>query len=76
MQKVGAQLSFHASEMGKPALLAKTQVETLTINTKFPHLEFLVQNWSSSRGRLWSFGKVSIYSLIFYGIFLSLVIWF
>jgi hypothetical protein len=35
----------------KLALLAQTQVETLTINTILPHLEFLIQNYSISRGR-------------------------
>jgi len=50
----------------KLAPLTQTQVETLTINTSLRHSEFLVQNWSSSRGRqLWSFGRVSIFSLIF-----------
>ncbi|RHN51455.1 hypothetical protein MtrunA17_Chr6g0468741 [Medicago truncatula] len=50
----------------KTTLLAQTQVETLTINTSLPHLEFLVQNCGSSKGRqLWSFGRVSIFSLIF-----------
>ena len=57
------------------ALFAQTQVETLTINISLPHSEFLVQNWSSSRGRrLWSLRSVSIFSLIFQGMFLSLVI--
>jgi len=36
----------------KPTLLAQTQTETLTINTSLPHLEILVQNCVSSRGRL------------------------
>ncbi|AES70280.1 hypothetical protein MTR_3g050830 [Medicago truncatula] len=50
----------------KPALLAQTQVETLTINTNFPHSEFLVENCSSSKGRrLWNFGRVFIFSFIF-----------
>jgi len=48
-----------------PTLLALTQVETLTINNSLPYSEFLVQNCGSSRGRqLWSFGRVSIFSLI------------
>jgi len=66
MQKVGAQLSFPAFVLGKAALLAQTQVETLIINTTLPYSEFLVQSCSNSRGRrLWSFGRVSIFSLIF-----------
>lgn len=61
----------------KPALLSQTQVETLTINIRFPHSKFLVQNYGSSRGRRhWIFRRVSIFSLIFYDMFLSLVIWF
>jgi hypothetical protein len=50
----------------KPALLAQTQVETLTINTSLPYSEFLVLNSGSSRGRkLWRFRRVFIFSLIF-----------
>jgi len=50
----------------KLAFLAQTQLETLTINTILPHSEFLVQNCGSSIGRqLWSFRRVSIFSLIF-----------
>jgi hypothetical protein len=61
----------------KPALFAQTQVETLTKYTSLPHSEFLVQNCGSSKGRqLWSFRRVSIFSLIFEGMFLSLVICF
>ena len=58
-----------------PAFLAQTQLEISIINTSIPHSEFLVQNQSSSSGRrLWSFGRVFIFSLIFQGMFLSLVI--
>jgi len=50
----------------KLTFLAQTQLETLTINTILPHSEFLVQNCGSSIGRqLWSFRRVSIFSLIF-----------
>ena len=61
----------------KPALLSKTHIEALTINTGLPYSEFLVQNCCSSRGKkLWSFRRVSIFALIFQGMFLSLVICF
>ena len=61
----------------KPALLAQIQVENLTINNSLPHSEFHVQNYGCSRGRqLWNFLRVSIFSLIFQGMFLSLAICF
>jgi len=66
MQKVGAQLSFPTSVLGKAHIFTPNQVETLTINTNLPHSEFIVQNCGSSRGmQLWSFGRVFIFSLIF-----------
>jgi len=65
-KKLGRNFLFLLSLCVKPALLTQTQVETLTVNTSIPHSEFLVKNWSSSRGRqLWSFGSVFIFSLIF-----------
>ena len=36
-EKVGAQASFPTFWWVKPALLAQTRVETLTINTSLPH---------------------------------------
>jgi hypothetical protein len=41
----------------KPALLAQTQVETLTINTNLPHSKFLVQD---PRWRLIQDGKSTL----------------
>jgi len=40
----GASVFFCFCFWVKPALLAQTQVKTLTINTSIPRLEFLVQN--------------------------------
>jgi len=62
----GVKVTFLAFLLVKPAFLAQTQVETLTINTSLPHSEFLVQNWSSSRIRKFlRFGGVFMFSLFF-----------
>jgi len=49
MQKVRAQLSFPASEMGNAPTVSPNPSRNSPINTSLPHSEFLVQNWSSSR---------------------------
>jgi len=67
-EKCGAKSSFLAFLWVKPALLAQTQVETLTINTTLPHLEILVQKCGSSTGKqLWSFMRVFYVLLDFLG---------
>jgi len=52
--------------VGRARVFNPNPVRKLTINTSIPHLEFLVQNCDSSGGmQLWSFRRVSIFSLIF-----------